>query len=313
MTGADLVFFEDNNNWAMAAARLAADLPSHFAADGLTVDNHALILLRDDGQGRFSGHAYRGDWRCYPCSLVKTFHLVHALAAMEDGRLTPHSELDRAIRDMILWSSNTATNYVIDLLSGTTGDTLLAGRELTDWVAAREGLNRWFAALGWPEMAGCNITQKLMDDTRYGREAQFAALNGGYLNVLTPIAAARLMTAIFSGDLPLSRTALARAQETMRRDPDSPDAASPNFQLSEYLGGQMPGGVRIWSKAGHNLWTGDPGSSWFKHDMIRLETPGQKPLFFVLMTQGKRLADEVPDAFPRIGRFLFNELGGDSI
>ncbi|WP_444451965.1 hypothetical protein ACTTAI_12970 [Rhodobacter capsulatus] len=74
----------------------------------------------------------------------------------------------------------------------------------------------------------------------------------------------------------------------------------------------MPAGVRIWSKAGHNLWTGDPKASWFKHDMIRLAAPGQKPLIFVLMTQGERLANEVPDAFPRIGRFLFDALSGES-
>lgn len=312
MSRADLVFFEGNNSWSMAAARLTEKLPSHFAVDGLTADNHAIIILREEELGRFSGHAFRGYWRCYPCSLVKTFHLVHALAEMESGRLIPQAELDRAMRDMIVWSSNTATNYVIDLLTGTTGDTLLNGRDFFDWVAARERLNRWFEALDWSEMSGINLTQKLMDDTRYGREAQFAALNGGYLNVLTPIAAARLMAAIFSGDLPLSSAALAQAQKTLLRDPTGSDAANPNYQLSEFLGGQMPGDVRIWSKAGHNLWTGDPNSSWFKHDMIRLKAPGQKPLIFVLMTQGKRLAEEVPDAFPRIGRFLFDELGGDS-
>ena len=40
--------------------------------------------------------------------------------------------------------------------------------------------------------------------------------------------------------------------------------------------------------------------------MIRVEAPGRMPMTFVLMTQGKRIADEVPDAFPRIGRFLFD-------
>jgi hypothetical protein len=59
------------------------------------------------------------------------------------------------------------------------------------------------------------------------------------------------------------------------------------------------------------LWTGDPAASWFKHDMIRVAAPGQKPLIFVLMTQGKRLASDVPDAFARIGRYLFDELSGD--
>lgn len=304
------MFFESSGDWARQAARVAASMPERFAADGLTAGNHAVVLIRDEGAGRFSGHAYRGDWRCYPCSLVKTFHLIHALAALDDGRISPHSELDRALRDMILWSSNTATNYVIDLLTGTTGDTLLEGETFANWARARKGLNDWFLALGWSEMADCNLTQKLMDDTRYGREAQFAALNGAYLNALTPLATARLMAAIFSGDLPLSPAALKRGQVMLERDPACPEASHPHYQLSEYLGGQLPAGVRIWSKAGHNLWTGDPHASWFKHDMIRIAAPGQKPLIFVLMTQGQRLADEVPDAFARIGRYLFDELIG---
>ncbi|MFD2175798.1 serine hydrolase [Rhodobacter lacus] len=306
------MFFDSDNDWAQRAARVVAELPARFAQDGLTVDNHGLVALREEGGGRLSGYAYRGDWRCYPCSLVKSFHLVHALGALEQGALTPHPELERALRDMILWSSNTATNYVIDLLTGTTGDTLLEEEALARWIAAREGLNRWFDRLGWPEMAGCNLTQKLMDDIRYGREAQFAATQGGYLNQLTPCATARLMAAIFGAALPLSPAAHLRAQALLARDPRDPEAANPNFQLSEYLGGHLPAGVRIWSKAGHNLWTGDPKASWFKHDMIRLEAPGQKPVIFVLMTQGERLASTVPDAFPRIGRHLFDALCGES-
>jgi len=304
------VFFDRSGEFATRAAEVAATLPQRFADDGLTSDNHALVLLRDYGGGKFSGYSLREDWHCYPCSLVKTFHLVHALAALEDGRLTGHDELDRAMRDMILWSSNTATNYVIDLLTETTGDTLLEGKEFDDWVRARERLNDWFSGLGWPEMAGCNLTQKLMDDSRYGREAQYATMNGGYLNVLTPLAAARLMAAIFSGDLPLSDASLNRAQAALVRDPKAPEAALSHYQLSEFLGAQLPEGVKIWSKAGHNLWTGDPKTSWFKHDMIRIAAPDEKPLIFVLMTQGERLASQVPDIFGRIGRFLFDALRG---
>lgn len=299
------MFYSHHPEWTRAGEAAVAELPRRFGADGVTSDNFALVALREAASG-VQGFSWRGDWRCYPCSLVKTFHLVHAIHALETGRIAPHAELDRALRDMILWSSNMGTNYVIDLLTGTTGDTLLSGAEFDAWVAAREGLNRWFTALDWPEFAGCNLTQKLMDDQRYGREAQFAALHGGYLNALTPIATARLMAAIFTGGLPLSQAGLARAQATLLRDRNSPEAALPHFQVSEFLGGQLPDDLRIWSKAGHNLWTGDAKASWFKHDMIRVEGEGLAPMTFVLMTQGKRIADEVPDAFPRIGRYLFD-------
>lgn len=299
------MFFSSSPDWDRAGAAAVAELPRRFAADGLEAGNFALVALRETGAA-VDGFAFRGDWRCYPCSLVKSFHLAHAIHALETGQVTPHPEFDRAMRDMILWSSNTGTNYVIDLLTGTTGDTLLEGAALEAWVSAREGLNRWFHELGWQEFAPCNLTQKLMDDQRYGREAQFAALHGGYLNALTPLATARLLAALFTNALPLSPEGYVRAQGALYRDRASPEAALPHFQVSEYLGGQLPDDARIWSKAGHNLWTGDPKASWFKHDMIRIAAPGLMPMSFVLMTQGKRIADEVPDAFPRIGRFLFD-------
>lgn len=83
------------------------------------------------------------------------------------GSLEDHPELSRAMRDMILWSSNTATNYPIDLI---TGATLLAGAEFKAWREKREALNRFFItgirADFAPDFARCDITQKLMDDLR---------------------------------------------------------------------------------------------------------------------------------------------------
>lgn len=261
-----------------------------------------LIAPGTDGP---QGFAHRGDIPVYPCSLVKTFHLTHALALLEDARIAPHGEMDRALRDMIRVSSNTATNYAIDLITGTTGDTLLHGAEYLDWVNKRERLNRFYWGLGWDEWHGCTIAQKLMDDTRYGREAQFAGADGAHLNRLTPLAVARLMWELFEGDLPLSSPSKARAQAILQRDKTSADAANPAYQLSEYLGGDLPEGVQIWSKAGHNLWTGDAKTSWFKHDMIRLQAAGRKPLTVVLTTQGQGMAETNPQAFPQIGRLIW--------
>ena len=79
----------------------------------------------------------------------------------------------------------------------------------------------------------------------------------------------------------------------------------PNYQLSEYLGGGLPRDVQIWSKAGHNEWTGDPKASWFKHDMIRIAGPGRRPLTVVLMTQGKGLASGHPQVFAALGRLIW--------
>ena len=303
------MFFTETPAWQSLGSAVVTALTTQFSDMGLTDDTLGLVLLTPGANGP-EGFAHRGDWRCYPCSLVKTFHLVHAMAALAGHRVAAHSELDRAMADMIRWSSNTATNYVIDVLTGTTGDTLLEGADYMDWTIKRERLNQMFQALDWPEFDGCNISQKLMDDTRYGREAQFAGVGGVNLNALTPLATARLMWALFDGDLPLVPEAKRRAQQMLYRDAKSPDAANPHYQLSEYLGADLPVGCRIWSKAGHNLWTGDPKASWFKHDMIRIAAPHRKPLTVVVMTQGQGLAETHPKVFPAMGRMIWDRVEG---
>lgn len=298
------MFIHPTPEWQETGAKLVDQLTAGCGRQGLAPDRFGLVVAVPGAGGRAEGFAYRGDWRCYPCSLVKVFHLVHALHLIEAGRIAPHADLDRALRDMILWSSNTATNYVIDLVTGTTGDTRLEAPALTDWMARREALNRFFATLGWPEFAGCNITQKLMDDRRYGREAQYAGPEGQNLNALTPLAAARLMWELFEGSLPLGPGMRRRAQDTLRRDRTAPEAAAPQFQLDRFLGAGLPDEAEIWSKAGLNLWTGDPRASYFKHDLVRYRLPGGPPVTLLLMTAGRGLSEARPEAFPAIARTL---------
>lgn len=299
------MFFQQTEAWEKLGAAVVSALTTLCAEQGLTADRLGLVLVTKGAAGP-EGFAHRGAVAGYPCSLVKAFHLIHALSALEEGRVAPHGEMDRAMRDMIRWSSNTATNYVIDLITGTTGDTLLQGAEYLDWVNKRERLNRFFWALGWPEWEGCNISQKLMDDVRYGREAQYAGVDGVNLNRLTPLASARLLWALFEGDLPISAPARARAQAILHRDAQGAEAADPHYQLSGYFAGQLPREVEIWSKAGHNEWTGDPRASWYKHDMLRLSALGHKPLTVVMTTQGRGLAQTHPQAFAAMGRLVWN-------
>ena len=278
-----------------------------FLADCGADPGRMAMALAQVGPFGIEGFAHRAMDPIYPCSLVKSFHLIHALAALEEGRIEQHGELDRAMRDMILWSSNTATNYVIDILTGTTGDTLLEGAEYLDWSYKREKLNRFFWRMGWQEWDGCRIVQKLMDDTRYGREARFADEGGDNLNRLTAAAAARLLWDLFDAELPLSPPAAGRAQAILSRDLRGADAADPNYQLAGYLGGALPPEVQVWSKAGHNLWTGDPRTSWYRHDMIRISAPGRRPLVAVVMTEGEAMAKD--DALlPALGRMIWDRV-----
>ncbi|WP_102961463.1 serine hydrolase [Mangrovicella endophytica] len=305
VTANGAAFFETTPAMEGAGQAVVGHLLERFGAVGLAADNFGLVVLRGDGETGLTGFSYRGDWRCYPCSVVKAFHLVHALALIDQGTVAPHGELDRAMRDMILWSSNMATNYVIDIITGTTGDTLLEGSAWDDWRHRRDGLNRFFQALGWPEFSTSNITQKLMDDMRYGREARYAGERGENMNALTPLASARLFAELFGSGLPLSPAARRRAQDILVRDRAGPDAANPLFQVDNYLGGGVPAGLPLWSKAGRLAWTGDARVAYHKHDLIRTIPADGVPLVISLMTSGKALCEDHPQAFPQMGRVLF--------
>ncbi|WP_186418340.1 serine hydrolase [Bosea sp. CS1GBMeth4] len=301
-------FFTDDAELQRIGALIEGHARPIYAARGVPFEQFAYVLLQPgrDGAGP-RGASLRANWRAYPCSLVKVFHLVAAQLGLEEGRLTAHGELDRAMRDMILWSSNSATNYIIDLLTGTTGDTLLGDAEMAAWRERREGINRIFAGLGWPELAGINLNQKLMDDLRYGREKIALDLSPGGHNCLTPTAMARLMHEIFSEStlLPPARRAITR--DHLARHADSPDRGRGAYQLLGYLGEALPKGTQIWSKAGRTRWLGDDRASFRRHDTLRAILPQGQEFLLTVFTQGEAIAED--DGFlPAIGSLVAAEL-----
>ena len=63
--------------------------------------------------------SYRGEAAIYPASVVKMFYMVAAHRQMQDGTLKDSPEVRRAMRDMIVDSSNDATHYVLDAVTNT--------------------------------------------------------------------------------------------------------------------------------------------------------------------------------------------------
>ena len=303
-------FFRDDTELQRIGRAIEAHASTIYSARGLPLDQFAYVLLRPQPAGeRPLGAARHAEWQSYPCSLVKVFHLVAAQAALTEGRLTEHEELDRAMRDMILWSSNSATNYIIDLLTGTTGDTLLQGEALADWCERRREINRFFAGLGWSELVGINLDQKLMDDLRYGREKIGLDLSPIGHNRLTPIAMARLMSEIFYGSSLLPEARLKRVRDHLIRDQESPDRARGAYQLLGYLGGGLPDGSRIWSKAGRTRWLGDARAEFRRHDTMRAILPGGEDFILTVFTQGEAIGED--DGFlPGIGKLVAAEIAG---
>lgn len=269
-----------------------------LGADGLDAEGFALTLLPFPAPLEGSaadeppaGFAYRGDVPFYPCSIVKAFFLAAAEARLAEGAISPHGELDRAMRDMIRWSSNTATNYIIDLVTGTTGDTLLDGERLGEWVERRGWVNRYFRGFGWPEAETINLSQKLMDDDRYGREKIFVRMGGNNHNRLTTNATARLFHALFSGRLVSPERSRAMVPLFARPLDDPEFVENPLAQIKGFFGAGLPSGAKLWSKAGHTKWTGDADASYRRHDAAYVELPSGRAFILVAFTQGRAMSE----------------------
>ena len=227
-----------------------------------------LVDLRD--AARPARASFRGDVPVYPASVVKLFYLAAAHRWMEDGWLTDTPELRRAMHDMIVDSSNDATSYVVDMLTGTTSGPELPDDEIAAWFEKRNAVNRYFTSLGY---RGVNANKKPWGDGPYGRETQAVRLFEPKRNALTTDATARLLTEIATGRC----VTAARCTEMMAllaRDPASQDPDPDN--QAKFTGPVLPAGAKLWSKAG---WT-----SQTRHDATYIELPGGAKLVLVTFT-----------------------------
>jgi beta-lactamase class A len=249
------------------AAQIAMEQPR---ATKLLPTQLAITLVDLQQPAPFPRGSLRGDVPIYPASVIKLFYLAAAHRWMEDGRLRDTPELRRALRDMIVDSSNDATAYVVDLLTGTTSGPELPENEIKRWFDQRNAVNRYFAALGY---TGINANKKPWGDGPYGRETQATQLFEPKRNILTTDATARLLTEIATG----ACVTPARSREMMAllsRDPANKDPDPDNQAKS--TGAALPPGAKLWSKAG---WT-----SQTRHDAAYLELPNGAKFVFVVFT-----------------------------
>jgi Beta-lactamase enzyme family len=228
------------------------------------------------------GYSYRGMNRIYPASIVKLFYLV-AIHEWLEGEMIPESEeLHRAMRDMIIDSSNDATSLVIDVLTGTTSGPELPAGPFETWKSQRNIVNRYFQSLGWEEFKAINVNQKPWSDGPYGRERAFLGEMMENRNMLTTNAVARLLHTIIGG-IAVSSARSQQMMELLKRSLESVDldlaSNDDENQVTGFLGEGLPKGAKIWSKAG---WT-----SQVRHDAAYIEIPDRKPYSLVVFTESK--------------------------
>jgi hypothetical protein len=248
----------------------------------VVVNTGGAISAAEFWQHAVRGFTYRGFERIYPASSIKLFYLVAIAEWLEGGMVNDSPELQRAIGDMILHSSNDATSLVVDTLTGTTSGPELAPGPFEAWQHQRNLVNRYFQSLGWEELNGINVNQKTWSDGPYGRERAFVGELFDNRNMLTTDATARLLHSIIGGVAVSSQ----RSQQMMallHRDLKvaTPDPGEEN-QVTGFLGEALPKNAHLWSKAG---WT-----SQVRHDCAYIEIPNQDPYLLVVFTEGKENA-----------------------
>ncbi len=253
-----------------------------FAAGGLTADKLALTIIDLNDPQHPSWASHRGQDQTYPASVVKLFYLVAAHHQMETGALKPTPELERALHDMIVDSSNDATHYVVDALTGTTGGPELDEAALGEWMNRRNAMNRYFAGLGYEKI---NVNQKTWGDGPYGRERQGLGPSFEYRNKLTTESVARLFCEIVTGQA-VSPPRSHAMMGLMHRDPLSP-SDDPDDQASKFSAKFLPPGSQYYSKAG---WT-----SSTRHDAAYVQLPnGGRYILVVFTVDNSKQPDIIP-------------------
>jgi beta-lactamase class A len=239
--------------------------------------------------------SFRGNERVYPASVVKLFYLGAVHRWLEDKKIQETDELKRAVRDMIVDSSNEATQYVLDVLTQTTGGFELPAKEMEQWQYQRNAVNRYYSSMGYTNI---NINQKTFCEDAYGREKVSRGPKGENRNKLTTDATARLLSEIVMGravDQPRSTQMMALLKRDFGGESKDRDDQGHGFTGIALQG---MAGAKLWSKAG---WT-----STTRHDAAYIELPNGAR--FVLVTFTTDHAGE-REIIPTVARVVIDGFG----
>jgi len=218
----------------------------------------------------------RGEAQIYPASVVKLFYLAALHRQLQDKKITLSKELERGMRDMIIDSSNEATQYVLDVLTDTSSGAELPQKQFDKWQYKRNRVNRYFSALGYTNI---NVNQKTFCEDAYGIEQQSRGYEGKNRNMLTTNAAARLIAEIAM----LRIVTPERSREMLdllKREPFKKgvrgEGQSTEFSGLALIERKMTD-AKLWSKAG---WTNTA-----RHDAAVIELPNGKKFAVAVFTE----------------------------
>lgn len=275
-------------------------LPDQIALTLLTYAQPS-ILNQKTNQKLPNWFSYRGTELIYPASVVKLFYMVALVEWLENRMVSLTPEIARALRDMIVDSSNDATSLIVDVLTGTTSGAELPEAPFQTWQYQRQIVNRYFHGLEVPAYRYINVCQKTWGDGPYGRERAFYGSDMANRNFLTTDATAHLLDSIMSGGA-VNSDRCQTMQNLLKRSLKPEDlAADPENQITGFLGEGLPQGAAIWSKAGL--------MSKVRHDAAYIEV-AEIAFTLVVFTEGHAQNQAI---LPFISQTLVQDINAEPI
>tara|TARA_Y100001968_G_scaffold306301_1_gene322996 strand:+ start:5271 stop:6170 length:900 start_codon:yes stop_codon:yes gene_type:complete len=195
------------------------------------------------------GYGINNNLLIYPASIVK---LVYAFATYEwiqKNRLTMNDEINEATYKMLANSSNDATSFIVDILTGTTSGPSLNDEIFNHWKYKRQIINDWLISLKWNELKGINCCQKTWEDAPYGREKDFYGTRNQNTNQMSTDGTAKILEEIMS-NLEYKRENINIKNFLSRNLIKDSYIDDPNNQIEGFLGEGIPNNIPYWSKAG---------------------------------------------------------------
>tara|TARA_Y100001968_G_C19448956_1_gene767193 strand:- start:1795 stop:2703 length:909 start_codon:yes stop_codon:yes gene_type:complete len=270
-------------------------------------NNISITWIRYNSSNPIQKSGYGACWcenkLVYPASIVKLFYGIATEIWIQNDLLNESKELNRALYNMIAHSSNDATSYVVDVLTGTNSGISLEAKAWEIWQKQRTVLNQWLKTFHWPELQNINCSQKTWADSPYGRDKDFYGKNNENRNALCTSSVARMFEALMTNSL-LSNKGTKKLKECLLRSLNKESRLKdPENQVDGFLGEGLSNTTSLWSKAG---WMSE-----VRHDAAWWEGKDQNPILTIVFTEGKQLSDD-KDLLPSLAREL-NKFNAESI
>ena len=249
-----------------------------------SLNNIAVTWINYEGSSKKGyGYGINNRKKIYPASIVK---LVYSLAIyywIENKTILRDIQIDEAIQAMLQNSSNDATSFIVDLLTGTTSGPSLEKEIFNRWKYQRTIINDWLKTLNWEELQDFNCCQKTWEDSPYGREKDFYGTSNKNRNAMTTDGTARIMEEIMQ-NIHFSKENIDLKNFLFRELNQESQCKDSHNQISGFLGEGLPHKTHLWSKAGL--------MSEARHDVAWWINRNQTKTLLIVFTEGKEFAKD---------------------